>query len=57
MTCPAFRDITTGIFQMQRIVCAGKHKEGKPHKSDWITDSKINELTQTKKVRVEWLDA
>ena len=57
MTCPAFRDIQTGLFSSVRILCEGKHKPGKPHRSGWISGSTINQLTWTAMVRVEWVDA
>lgn len=62
MTCPASRTIPTGLFSSATITCAKPDKldhspHSGPHRSAWITNDKINELTQTKAVRVEWKDA
>ena len=57
MTCPAFRDLPVGLFVTERISCAkpGAHKGS--HRSAWISGMRLNELTQTSRVRVEWFDA
>lgn len=56
MTCPAYRDIPTGLFSSLRIVCHGTSGHRGPHKSAWITDERINEMFQTQAVQVAWKD-
>lgn len=56
MTCPAYREIPTGIFGTQRISCGKPQDHKGTHRSDWIEGTRVNELTQTHKVRVEWAD-
>ena len=56
MTCPAFRTIPTGLFGSETITCAKPEAHKGAHRSGWIAKSRINELTQTSAVRVEWRD-
>lgn len=56
VTCAAYRDVPTGLFSTLRVSCAGKHKPGKPHKTDWIKDARICEMFQVARVRLEFED-
>lgn len=56
MTCAAFRTIPTGVFSSETIACAKPEAHKGAHRSAWIKASRINELTQTDAVRVEWTD-
>ena len=57
MTCPAARTIQTGLFSSATIACIKPEAHKGAHRSGWIVNDRINELTQTKAVRVEWKDA
>ena len=57
VTCPGHRDIPTGFFGSERISCAKPDRHKGAHRSGWIAGMRLNELTQTKRVRVEWVDA
>ena len=58
MTCPAYRDIPTGLFSPNyTVTCAKLDGHKGSHRSPWITYSKICELFQVSRVRLEWFDA
>jgi len=58
VTCPAYRDIPTGLFSPNyTVTCAKPESHKGSHRSPWITYSKICELFQVSRVRLEWFDA